>query len=121
MAAPIVSIRLSPQTLAALTAAAKAAGRTRSAHAAHLVQAGLNGAPVPAPATGEPGLSASVESMFNAVEGVDVDAQREAARVLVTVAAAGGSPAVAAIRELRLIYAELERLTDRPAARGTVA
>jgi hypothetical protein len=121
MAQPIVTIRLNPQSLAALTDAAAAAGRTRSAHAAHLVQAGLSGAPAPAPATGEHGLSASVEAMFAVVEGVDVDAQREAARVLVTVAAAGGSPAVAAIRELRVIYAELERLTARPAARGAVA
>jgi hypothetical protein len=115
MAQPIVTIRLNPQSLAALTDAAAAAGRTRSAHAAHLVQAGLSGAP------GEHSLSASVEAMFAVVEGIDVDAQREAARVLVTVAAAGGSPAVAAIRELRVIYSELERLTDRPAVRGAVA
>lgn len=118
MAAPIVTIRLNPQSLAALTAAAKAAGRTRSAHAAHLVQAGLSAAPGPARESGEHSLSASVEAMFAAVEGIDVDAQREAARVLVQVAAAGGSPAVAAIKELRLIYAELERLTDRKARRG---
>jgi hypothetical protein len=119
MAAPIVTIRLNQQTLGALTDAAKVAGRTRSAHAAHLVRAGLSGAPpVPAPATGEHSLSASVEAMFAAVQGIDVDAQLESARVLVQVAAAGGSPAVAAIRELRLIYAELERLTDRKARRG---
>jgi hypothetical protein len=115
MAAPIVSIRLNPQTLNALTEAAKAAGRTRSAPAAHLVLAGLSGAPVAVPSGG---LSASVEAMFAAVEGIDVDAQREAARVLVDVAAAGGSPAVAAIKELRQIYAELERLTDRPGGRA---
>jgi hypothetical protein len=118
MAAPIVTIRLNPQSLAALTEAAKAAGRTRSAHAAHLVQAGLSGAPVPAREGGEHGLSASVEAMFAAVEGIDVDAQLESARVLVQVADAGGSQAVAAIRELRLIYAELERLTDRKPGRG---
>jgi hypothetical protein len=111
MTAPIVTIRLNQQTLAALTGAAKAAGRTRSAHAAHLVRQGLAGAPVAVPRGA--GLSASVEAMFSEVQGIDVDAQREAARVLVQVAAAGGSPAVAAIRELRLIYAELERLTDR--------
>ena len=115
MAAPIVTIRLSPQTLVALTAAAKAAGRTRSAHAAHLVLAGLSGAPVAVPSGG---LSASVEAMFSEVDGIDVDAQREAARVLVQVAAVGGSPAVAAVRELRLIYAELERLTDQPGGRA---
>jgi hypothetical protein len=118
MAAPIVSIRLNQQTLAALTDAAKAAGRTRSAHAAALVLAGLSGAPVAAAATGEHSLSASVEAMFAAVQGIDVDAQLESARVLVQVADAGGSPAVAAIRELRLIYAELERLTDRKPRRG---
>jgi len=118
MAAPIVTIRLSPQTLAALTAAAKAAGRTRSAHAAALVLAGLSGVPgVPGVLVGH-SLSASVETMFDGVEGIDVDAQREAARVLVDVAAAGGSPAVAAIKELRQIYAELERLTDRPGGRA---
>jgi hypothetical protein len=116
MAAPIVTIRLNQQTLADLTEAAKVAGRTRSAHAAHLVRAGLSGAP-PAPARGH-GLSASVEAMFAAVEGIDVDAQLESARVLVQVAAAGGSPAVAAIRELRQIYAELEALTDRKAHTG---
>ena len=118
MAAPIVSIRLNPQTLAALTDAAKAAGRTRSAHAAHLVQAGLSGSPVAVREAREHSLSASVEAMFAAVEGIDVDAQLESARVLVQVADAGGSPAVAAIRELRLIYAELERLTDRKPGRG---
>jgi hypothetical protein len=112
MAAPIVTIRLNQQTLNALTEAAKAVGRTRSAHAAALVIAGLSGSPVAVPRGG--GLSASVEAMFSEVQGIDVDAQCEAARVLVQVAAAGGSPAVAAIRELRLIYAELERLTDRP-------
>jgi hypothetical protein len=118
MAAPIVTIRLNPQSLAALTAAAKAAGRTRSAHAAHLVQAGLDGSGGPAREVGEHSLSASVEAMFAAVEGIDVDAQLESARVLVQVADAGGSPAVAAIRELRLIYSELERLTDRKSRRG---
>src|SRR5674476_1015341 len=118
MSAPIVSIRLNPQSLAALIDAAKAAGRTRSAHAAHLVLAGLSGAPVPAREAGEHSLSASVEAMFAAVEGIDVDAQLESARVLVQVAAAGGSPAVAAIKELRLIYAELERLTDRKPRRS---
>jgi hypothetical protein len=116
MAAPIVTIRLNPQALAALVAAAKAVGRTRSAHAAALVIAGLSGAPAAVPRGG--GLSASVEAMFSEVEGIDVDAQREAARVLVQVAAAGGSPAVAAIRELRLVYAELERLTDRPGGKA---
>lgn len=121
MAAPIVTIRLSPQTLATLTDAAKAAGRTRSAHAAHLVNAGLSGAPVPAPRGGGHSLSASVEAMFAAVEGIDVDAQREAARVLVQVADAGGSPAVAAVRELRVIYSELERLTERKPGRGGLA
>ena len=121
MAAPIVTIRLSPQTLAALTDAAKAAGRTRSAHAAHLVNAGLIGAPVPAPGGGEHSLSASVEAMFSAVQGIDVDAQLESARVLVQVAAAGGSPAVAAVRELRVIYSELERLTERKPGRGGLA
>ena len=121
MAAPIVTIRLSPQSLAALIEAAKAAGRTRSAHAAHLVQAGLSGAPVPAREAGEHSLSASVEAMFAAVQGIDVSAQREAARVLVQVAAAGGSPAVAAVKELRVIYAELERLTERKPRRGGLA
>jgi len=118
MAAPIVTIRLNPQSLAALTAAAKAAGRTRSAHAAHLVQAGLDGSGGPAREVGEHSLSASVEAMFAAVEGIDVDAQLESARVLVQVADAGGSPGMAAIRELRLIYSELERLTDRKSRRG---
>jgi hypothetical protein len=118
MAAPIVTIRLSPQTLAALTDAAKAAGRTRSAHAAHLVQAGLSAAPGPAREAGGHSLSASVEAMFAAVEGIDVDAQLESARVLVQVADAGGSPAVAAVRELRVIYSELERLTERMPVRG---
>jgi hypothetical protein len=82
MSAPIVSIRLDEQQINALTAAAKAAGRTRSAHAAHLVQAGLSGAPVAAARTGEHSLSASVEAMFAAVEGIDVDAQLESARVV---------------------------------------
>jgi hypothetical protein len=118
MTAPIVTIRLNQQTIAALTDAAKAAGRTRSAHAAHLVQAGLSGGPVPAREAGEHSLSASVEAMFAAVEGIDVDAQLESARVLVQVAAAGGSPAVAAVRELRVIYSELERLTERKPGRG---
>lgn len=121
MAAPIVTIRLNPQSLAALIDAAKAAGRTRSAHAAHLVQAGLSGAPVAAREAGGHSLSASVEAMFAAVDGIDVDAQLESARVLVQVAAAGGSPAVAAIRELRLIYAELERLTERKPRRSGLA
>lgn len=107
----VVSIRLSPQLAEALTEAAQAAGRTRSAHAAHLVAAGLSGATVAEAVRVVRGLSASVEAMFGAVEGIDVDAQREAARVLVDVAEAGGSPAVAAIRELRSIYAELEALT----------
>ena len=115
MAAPIVTIRLNQQTLEALTDAARAAGRTRSAHAAHLVRAGLSGAPVVAR---EHSLSASVEAMFAAVQGIDVDAQLQSARVLVQVAAAGGSPAVAAVRELRAIYAELEQLTDRKPRRG---
>jgi hypothetical protein len=118
MAAPIVTIRLNQQTLAVLTEAAKAVGRTRSAHAAHLVRAGLDGTPAPVRLESKHSLSASVETMFAAVEGIDVDAQHESARVLVQVAAAGGSPAVAAIRELRLIYAELELLTDRKARRG---
>jgi hypothetical protein len=121
MAAPIVTIRLNPQTLAALTDAAKAVGRTRSAHAAHLVNAGLTGAPVAVAANGEHSLSASVEAMFAAVQGIDVDAQLESARVLVQVAAAGGSPAVAAVRELRVIYSELERLTERKPRRGGLA
>ena len=118
MAAPIVTIRLNEQTLMALTAAARAAGRTRSAHAAALVQAGLSGAPGPAPGGGEHSLSRSVEAMFAAVDGIDVDAQLESARVLVQVADAGGSPAVAAVRELRVIYSELERLTERNPGRG---
>ena len=118
---PVVGVRLSPQTIEALTDAARAAGRSKSAHASYLIQAGLSGAPEHAGGIPEHSLGASVEAMFAAVGGIDVDAQREAARVLVQVAAAGGSPAVAAVRELRVIYSELEQLTDRARRSGGLA
>jgi hypothetical protein len=53
-----------------------------------------------------------VLAMFARMEGFDVASQRESALILARVAAVGGSPAVGAVKELRSIFAEINRLTD---------
>ena len=113
MASTPVSIRLDDGTLARLRAASKVAQRPIATHAADLIRAGLSGAAPPIVSEGEPHpLVAHVMAMFVRLQGFDVDSQREAALVLAKVAAAGGAPAVGAVKELRSIFFEIERLTE---------
>ena len=112
MASTPVSIRLDDGTLTRLRAASKVAQRPIATHAADLIRSGLSGASPPRVADGEHPLVAHVLAMFARLEGLDVDSQREAALVLAKIAAAGGAPAVGAVKELRSIFFEVERLTD---------
>jgi len=112
MAGTPVSIRLDPATHQRLTEAAVVAQRSVSGLAADLIRSGLSGASPPRVADGDHPLVAHVVAMFARLEGVDVDSQREAALVLARIAAAGGAPAVGAVKELRSIFFEVERLTD---------
>jgi len=106
-----ISLRLDPETRDALSRAAEAAQRTVSGLAADLIRVGLAQDTNPAGAAcDEHPLVLTVAAMFAEVVGSDVPAQREAALVLARVAAAGGAPAVAAVRELRAILAEVESL-----------
>jgi len=107
-----LSLRLDPEARDALSCAAETAQRTVSGLAADLIRAGLAADTNPAggaPDTEHP-LVVTVSDMFAEVVGPDVPAQREAAMVLARVAAAGGAPAVSAVKELRAIFAELEHL-----------
>ncbi len=102
MQATPLSIRLDAETRDALSRAAEAAQRTVSGHAADLIRAGLAQDISPAGAApAEHPLVVTVTAMFAEVIGPDVPAQREAAMVLARVAAAGGAPAVSAVKELR--------------------
>jgi hypothetical protein len=106
----VVSIRLDPATLQRLQEAADSAGRSRSAHALNLIRAGLSGAVPSVPDDVHP-LVAETFAVFARVEGPDVKARLEGALVLARVGAAGGAPAVGAVRALNLIFDEIEMLT----------
>jgi len=112
MASTPVSIRLDDGTLTRLRAASKVAQRPIATHAADLIRAGLTGDPLPKVADDEHPIVARVLELFGRLEGYDVDSQREASMVLARVAAAGGAPAVNAVRELRSIFAEIDRMVD---------
>ena len=106
-----ISLRLDAATLNVLKEAAEAAQRTIAGHAADLIRVGLAQDTTPAcGAADEHQLVVEVASMFDEVAGPDVPAQREAALVLAPVAAAGGAAAVSAVKELRVILAEVESL-----------
>ena len=112
MANTPVSIRLDPVTVARLKDAAKAAQRSVAGHAADLVRAGLSDPSPRRTESGEPALVAHVYALFARLDGADVDAQRECALALARVASAGGAPTAGAVRELRSILAEVERLLE---------
>jgi hypothetical protein len=107
-----ISIRLDPAVVTRLHEAAKAAGRSVAGHAADLVRAGLAGDSPPTVTGGEHPLVAHVIGRFARLDGADVDAQRECALALARVAAAGGAPTSGAVRELRVILAEVEKLLE---------
>jgi hypothetical protein len=90
--------------------AAKAAQKPVARMAADLIRSGLEGGNAFQPSEIEHPLVARVLEMFAQVEGVDAEAQREAALVLARVAALGGPPAVGAVKELRAIFAEIDQL-----------
>jgi Ribbon-helix-helix protein, copG family len=106
----VVSVRLDPQTLQRLQEAADAAGRSRSGYAVNLIRAGLSGALPSLPNDVHP-LVAETFAVFARVEGPDVKARLEGALILARVGAAGGAPAVAAVRALNLIFDEIDTLT----------
>jgi len=106
-----ISLRLDAETLSVLKEAAEAAQRTIAGHAADLIRVGLaQDTTLAGVAPDEHQLVLEVASMFDEVVGPDVPAQREAALVLARVAAAGGAAAVGAVKELRVILAEVESL-----------
>lgn len=107
-----ISIRLDQGTVTRLHESAKAAGRSVAGHAADLVRAGLSGPPAGRVEGGEPPLVAHVLARFAQLDGADVAAQRECALALARVAGAGGAPVAGAVRELRVILAEVERLLE---------
>ena len=107
----VVSIRLDPQTLHRLQEAADAVGRSRSGSAVNLIRAGLSGATPPSVPEDLHPLVAETLAVFARVEGPDVKVRLEGALVLAKVAAAGGAPAVNAVRVLNLIFDEIEMLT----------
>ncbi len=108
----VVSIRLDPQTSQALTRAAEAAQRSVSGHAADLIRAGLSGDSPGRVRGGTSSLVDDIERRFAFMVGHDVAARQELALILSQVAAAGGAPAVGAVKELRSMLDELERMTD---------
>jgi hypothetical protein len=110
MASNPMSIRLDPATTAALKQSARAASRSVAGYAADLVRAGLSGSSPPGVDDAEHPLVAHVMARFDRLDGADVAAQRECALALAKVAAAGGAPTAGAVRELRVILAEVEQL-----------
>lgn len=105
------SVRLSTEQLEALKSAAASAQRPAATLAAQLIVAGLDGADFPAAPADDHPLITHVLAAFSAVEGEDAGAHLESALVLARVAAAGGAPAVAAVKELRAILAEVAKLS----------
>ena len=112
MAGVPFSLRLDPVTLQRLQEGARSAQRPVAGFAADLIRAGLTGEAPPRAADDSHPLVVHVLAMFARMEGFDVASQRESALILARVAAVGGSPAVGAVKELRSIFAEINRLTD---------
>jgi hypothetical protein len=112
MANTPLSLRLAPETFQRLREAAEAAQRPLASFAADLIRVAVSGE-LPSRESGDVHpLVAETFAMFARVEGTDVKARLEGALVLARVAAAGGAPAVNAVRALNLIFNEIEMLTD---------
>ena len=111
MANTPLSLRLAPETYARLREAASAAHTPLATLAAELIRGGLSGELRSHQSDDIHPLVAETLAVFARVEGPDVKARLEGALVLAKVAAAGGAPAVNAVRALNLIFNEIEMLT----------